>query len=234
MPYLCQCRCPPHWGFWPLGPFSRRWGMGPVCHSQPLANWCQQCWWLSSPFLVSTFNFLTMMLCKILPVIKREFCEIAGFPNVIGATDCTHVHLKPPSTNDYAFINCKNYHFMNVRVICNPRLSLLNVVALQQSRSADSTMHKYAATEHCIRLLKCRWLCLGSAGGTLLYTPEKVCNIILACWVLHNIAQDNIWCPVAARWTYTQRAVASRAPAGGCPKETAPQSSLLKCKVLNT
>lgn len=31
--------------------------------------------------------------------------------------------------------------------------------------------------------------CIGR--GTLLYTPEKVCEIILACNALHNIAQDN-------------------------------------------
>lgn len=48
-----------------------------------------------------------------------------------------------------------------------------------------------ATVEWYIRLLKGRWLCLGSAGGTLLYTPGKVCNIILACGVLHKIAQDN-------------------------------------------
>ncbi len=48
--------------------------------------------------------------------------------------------------------------------------------------------------ERCIGLLKGRWLRLGSAGGgggTLLYTPQKVCDIILACGVLHNIAQNN-------------------------------------------
>ena len=30
-----------------------------------------------------------------------------------------------------------------------------------------------------------------SAGGTLLYSPENTCNIILACGVLHNIALAN-------------------------------------------
>ena len=31
--------------------------------------------------------------------------------------------------NDYAFINHKNYHSINVQVICDAKLSLLNVVA---------------------------------------------------------------------------------------------------------
>ena len=44
-------------------------------------------------------------------MIKRDFYEITGFPNVIGVIDCTHVHLKPPSMNDYAFINRKNVSF---------------------------------------------------------------------------------------------------------------------------
>ncbi len=71
-------------------------------------------------------------------MIKREFYEIAGFPNVIGAIDCTHVRLKPPSVNDYAFINRKNYHSVNVQVICDARLSLLNVVARWPGGTHDS------------------------------------------------------------------------------------------------
>lgn len=31
-------------------------------------------------------------------------------------------------------------------------------------------------------------MCLDAAGGKLLYAPEKVCKIILACCVLHNLA----------------------------------------------
>ena len=70
-------------------------------------------------------------------VIKRE-SEIAGFPNVIGGIDCTHVRLKPRSMNDYAFINHKNYHSINVQVICDARLSLLNVVARWPGGTHDS------------------------------------------------------------------------------------------------
>ncbi len=42
--------------------------------------------------------------------------------------------------------------------------------------------------ERAIGLLKGRWLCLSSVGGTLQYKPDKVCHIILACCVLHNLA----------------------------------------------
>ncbi|KAK0135543.1 putative nuclease HARBI1 [Merluccius polli] len=38
------------------------------------------------------------------------------------------------------------------------------------------------------RQLKSRWRCLDRSGGMLLYHPEKVCRIVQACGVLHNIA----------------------------------------------
>ncbi|TWW78197.1 putative nuclease HARBI1 [Takifugu flavidus] len=41
--------------------------------------------------------------------------------------------------------------------------------------------------ERTIGILKGRWMCLDTAGGKLLYKPEKVCRIIMACCVLHNI-----------------------------------------------
>lgn len=45
-----------------------------------------------------------------------------------------------------------------------------------------------STVERAIGLLKGRWLCLSSTGGTLQYQPEKACKIIMACSVLHNLA----------------------------------------------
>lgn len=43
--------------------------------------------------------------------------------------------------------------------------------------------------ERAIGLLKGQWRCLDRLGGTVLYSPTKVCRIAMACAVLHNIAQ---------------------------------------------
>ncbi|XP_062393836.1 putative nuclease HARBI1 [Sardina pilchardus] len=40
-------------------------------------------------------------------------------------------------------------------------------------------------------MLKGRWRSLDASGGKLLYEPSKVCQIILACCVLHNISQSH-------------------------------------------
>jgi len=48
-------------------------------------------------------------------VIKRELYEIAGFPNVVGVIDCTHVQLKAPSMNDYAFVHQSQKVSLNKR-----------------------------------------------------------------------------------------------------------------------
>ena len=39
-------------------------------------------------------------------------------------------------------------------------------------------------------VLKARWMCLDTAGGKLLYSLEKACQIILASCVLDNIAMN--------------------------------------------
>ncbi|XP_039591558.1 putative nuclease HARBI1 [Polypterus senegalus] len=60
--------------------------------------------------------------------IMTDFYNIAGFPSVIGAVDCTHVALKAPTVDEFAFVNRKGYHSINVQVICDAHLNLLNVV----------------------------------------------------------------------------------------------------------
>lgn len=61
--------------------------------------------------------------------IKRGFHAIAGFPNIIGAIDCTHIAIKTPSHNKFNYVNRKGFHSINVQIICNGHLALLNVVA---------------------------------------------------------------------------------------------------------
>lgn len=44
--------------------------------------------------------------------------------------------------------------------------------------------------ERCFGVLKSRFRCLDKSGGTLLYTAEKTCRIIVAAAVLHNMCID--------------------------------------------
>ncbi|KAJ1174467.1 hypothetical protein NDU88_006288 [Pleurodeles waltl] len=42
--------------------------------------------------------------------------------------------------------------------------------------------------ERTFGLLKARFRCLHMTGGSLLYSPKKVCQIIVACCMIHNLA----------------------------------------------
>ncbi|CAG2192390.1 HARBI1 [Mytilus edulis] len=52
---------------------------------------------------------------------KRAFYEKAGFPNVIGCIDGTHVHIQAPTEDEPAYVNRKGFHSINVQVICDPQ-----------------------------------------------------------------------------------------------------------------
>ncbi|XP_062300173.1 putative nuclease HARBI1 [Scomber scombrus] len=69
---------------------------------------------------------------------------------------------------------------------------LMTPLANPQSRQEHSYNRRHTVTlpvvERTIGVLKARWRCLDTSGGKLLYTPEKSCQIIMACCVLHNIA----------------------------------------------
>ena len=68
-----------------------------------------------------------------------------------------HVRLKPPSVNDYAYVNRKNYHSINVQLICDAKLRFLNVVARWPGSTHDSFIFQNCSVG--------RRLQAGDAGG---------------------------------------------------------------------
>jgi len=69
---------------------------------------------------------------------KQAFSAIAGFPNVIGAIDCTHIPIKSPANNEEAYVNRKNIHTINVQAVCDANMRLLDVVAKWPGGTHDS------------------------------------------------------------------------------------------------
>ena len=47
---------------------------------------------------------------------KLKFYQKAGFPNVIGCIDCTHIRIQAPANNEHEYVNRKNQHSINVQV----------------------------------------------------------------------------------------------------------------------
>ena len=62
--------------------------------------------------------------------------------------------------------------------------------------------------ERSFSLLKSRFRCLDQSGGTLLYAPEKVLKIVVACIVLHNLCtHNNLAAPVNEDYAQEDEAV---------------------------
>ncbi|XP_051506713.1 putative nuclease HARBI1 [Myxocyprinus asiaticus] len=169
-------------------------------------------------------------------VVKQNLFAIAGFPNVIGAIDCTHIPIKaPPGSNGGDFVNRKGVHSVNVQMVCDSMCHITNVEAKwpgsvhdsrifreshlctlfergdydgillgdrgytcrqyfmtpfpdpnpgSQTRYSAALARTRARIEMTFGQLKGRFQCLKS----LRVAPDKTCDIIVACAVLHNIA----------------------------------------------
>ncbi|XP_069098251.1 putative nuclease HARBI1 [Pleurodeles waltl] len=68
---------------------------------------------------------------------------------------------------------------------------LLTPVRCPTSAAEDRYNEAHSRTrrviERCFGLLKARFLCLHVSRGAVLYNPQKVCQIIVACVLLHNL-----------------------------------------------
>jgi len=61
--------------------------------------------------------------------VKQNFYNIAKFPIIIGAMDCTHVKIKSPGgDNAEVYRNRKSFFSINVKTICDAKLKIQDIV----------------------------------------------------------------------------------------------------------
>lgn len=73
---------------------------------------------------------------------KANFFALQGFPNTVGAVDCTHVQLRGCNLgpNEHVFVNRKHYHSINVQLMCDADYRITNVVARWPGSKHDQSI----------------------------------------------------------------------------------------------
>ncbi|XP_067261212.1 putative nuclease HARBI1 isoform X1 [Chanodichthys erythropterus] len=98
--------------------------------------------------------------------MKEEFYRIAGFPNVIGAVDCTHIRIKAPSgAHEANFVTRKSFHNIIVQMVCNADCVISNVVAKWPGSVHDSRIFRASEIYHKVNSLVCCWETGGMAAS---------------------------------------------------------------------
>ncbi|XP_023209585.1 putative nuclease HARBI1 [Centruroides sculpturatus] len=81
--------------------------------------------------------------------VIKKFYDIAKFPGVIGAIDCTHIPISSPGTNAELFRNRKGYFSINTQVVSDANLLIRNLVARWAGSVHDSTI--FNNSELCLK-----------------------------------------------------------------------------------
>ena len=107
---------------------------------------------------------------------QREFFQVAGFPQVVGAVDGTHVEIHgcPYGPDEYIYVNRKKKHSINVQLICDASFHIINVVARWPGSTHDSRILQSSRIGQLFEDGQLQGILLGDSGYPLkpwLMTP---------------------------------------------------------------
>lgn len=107
---------------------------------------------------------------------QREFFEVAGFPQVVGAVDGTHVEIHgcDYGPDEYIYVNRKNKHSINVQLICDANYKIINVVSRWPGSTHDSRILQSSRIGQLFESGQLQGILLGDSGYALrpwLMTP---------------------------------------------------------------
>lgn len=99
--------------------------------------------------------------------VKADFFAIAGFPNVIGAIDCTHIKITKPRQDDAVrFINRKGVYSINVQLVVDAKYRITSIVARWPGGTHDSRILENSNLINTLQGLAGSYV-LGDAGYAL-------------------------------------------------------------------
>ncbi|XP_069061943.1 putative nuclease HARBI1 [Pleurodeles waltl] len=109
--------------------------------------------------------------------------------------ECISHHCYPSLTTQSVcdIVECKCWFTLSTGDLGYPNLSWLLTPVRNPSTRAEKQYNKgYGGTRRVVRrtfgLLKTIFRCLHISGGYLQYSPQKVCQIVVACCMFHNLA----------------------------------------------
>ncbi|KAJ8917089.1 hypothetical protein NQ315_013008 [Exocentrus adspersus] len=114
--------------------------------------------------------------------LRIRFHRKYGMPGIIGCIDGTHVAIVPPRNDpehpEHIYVNRKNYHSLNVQLVCDENMQILHVNARFPGSSHDSYIWRNSNIEPILRNMYDRgiegYFLLGDSGYPLrpwLLTP---------------------------------------------------------------
>ncbi|XP_063920898.1 putative nuclease HARBI1 [Zophobas morio] len=85
--------------------------------------------------------------------LRLRFFQKHHLPGIVGCIDCTHVAIVRPVIHDalypeHIYVNRKQYHSINVQLVCDENLKILNVNARFPGSSHDAYIWRQSAMSH--------------------------------------------------------------------------------------
>lgn len=118
------------------GSFQRSIGLGSGVSQSSVSRYVSQ---FTAAMLKRTHQHISFPRSpEAIQTTQRDFFRIAGFPQVLGAIDCTHIPIIPPKDSEAAFRNRKSFHSINVQATCDANYFITDVCANYPGSCHDS------------------------------------------------------------------------------------------------